>query len=55
MTYARAGVEWYPRERFGLLLDYTLSNIDARTDRDAFTGRLELRNTGMRLGAIYRF
>lgn len=55
VTYARTGVEWFPRERLGLLLDYTLSSINARTDRDAFTGHLKLRNSGLRLGAIYRF
>lgn len=55
VTFVRTGVQWYPWERFGLQLDYTLSNINARTDRDTFTGHLELRNSGLRLGAIYRF
>ncbi|GAB3511469.1 hypothetical protein [Pseudoxanthomonas daejeonensis] len=55
VTYVRTGLEWFPRDRIGVLLDYTLSNINARTDRDAFTGHLELRNSGLRLGAIYRF
>lgn len=55
VTYARAGVEWHPWERFGLLLDYTLSDIDARTDRNSFRGHLELRNSGLRMGVMYRF
>lgn len=55
VTYVRTGLEWFPRDRIGVLLDYTLSNINARTDRNAFTGHLELRNSGLRLGAIYRF
>ena len=55
ITYARAGVEWHPWARFGVLVDYTLSNIDARTERDAFTGHLQMRNSGLRLGLLYRF
>lgn len=55
VTYARAGVEWHPWPRVGLMLDYTLSDIDARTDRDAFRGHLELRNSGLRMGVLYRF
>jgi hypothetical protein len=55
ITYVRTGVQWFPWERFGLQLDYTLSNINAQTDRDTFTGHLKLRNSGLRLGAIYRF
>ena len=55
VIYARAGVEWHPWEHVGLVLDYTLSDIDARTDREAFTGRLEMRNSGLRVGVLYRF
>ena len=55
VTYARAGVEWHPWARVGLLLDYTLSDIDARTERKAFTGQLQLRNSGLRMGVLYRF
>jgi hypothetical protein len=55
VTYARGGVEWYPWPRVGVMLDYTFSDIDARTARDAFTGHLELRNSGLRMGLVYRF
>ncbi|MBO9718071.1 MAG: hypothetical protein J7507_15035 [Pseudoxanthomonas sp.] len=55
VTYARAGVEWHPWARVGLILDYTLSDIDARTEREAFTGQLQLRNSGLRMGVLYRF
>jgi hypothetical protein len=55
VTYARAGVEWHPWARVGLTLDYTLSDIDARTEREAFTGQLQLRNSGLRMGVLYRF
>ncbi|WP_372017259.1 hypothetical protein [Pseudoxanthomonas sp. 10H] len=55
VIYARAGVEWHPWARVGLMLDYTLSDIDARTEREAFTGRLQMRNSGLRVGVLYRF
>jgi hypothetical protein len=55
VTYARAGVEWHPWTRVGLTLDYTLNDIDARTEREAFTGQLQLRNSGLRMGVLYRF
>jgi len=53
--YARAAVEWYPWERVGLTLDYSVTDISASTERRLFTGHLDLRQSGTRLGLIYRF
>lgn len=55
VTFFRAGVEWYPWERFGFLLDYTFNDIDATVDRNSFNGRFEFEDSGLRVGAVYRF
>ncbi|MGY1408157.1 hypothetical protein ACW5EG_01040 [Luteimonas sp. A611] len=55
VTYVRLGAEWHPWERVGVMLDYTLSNIDAHADRDSFSGRLDFRNSGIRVGVMYRY
>lgn len=55
VTYARAGVEWYPWERTGFVLDYTLSDISADAETNGFTGNLDFQNSGLRLGVVYRF
>ncbi|HSD17848.1 MAG TPA: hypothetical protein VLC71_11395 [Thermomonas sp.] len=53
--FARAGVEWYPWERTGFWLDYTISDIDANIDKDRYNGSFVLRDSGIRLGVAYRF
>jgi hypothetical protein len=55
ITYGRLGVEWYPRERVGLLLDYTMNRIDAAVDQSGLHGDVKLDDSGLRLGVAYRF
>ncbi|MGO4221951.1 hypothetical protein AB4Y64_08855 [Lysobacter sp. TAF61] len=55
VTFARGGVEWYPWESFGFMLDYTYNNIDADADANRFNGHLEFKDSGIRLGGVYRF
>ncbi len=53
--YGRAGVEWFPWERTGFSLFYTRNNIRGHIERTAYTGNLDLRNSGVSLGLVYRF
>lgn len=53
--YGRAGVEWFPWERTGLTLYYTRNNIHGHLEREAYTGNLDFRNSGVSLGLVYRF
>ncbi|HEY5852160.1 MAG TPA: hypothetical protein VIT62_15540 [Lysobacter sp.] len=55
VTFARGGVEWYPWESFGFMLDYTYNKIDADADASRFDGHLEFEDSGIRLGGVYRF
>ncbi|WAC64560.1 hypothetical protein OVA13_07330 [Pseudoxanthomonas sp. SL93] len=55
ITYGRAGVEWFPWERVGFSLDYTINHIKADAEKDRFDGSLDFVNSGLRLGAVYRF
>lgn len=55
IVYGRFAVEWHPWQRMGLVLDYTLSDIQAQTERRLYTGRLEMRNSGLRFGLVYRY
>ena len=54
VTYARVGAEWHRWKHVGLLLEYNYSDIDANTERSHFTGHLELRDSGLRLGVVIR-
>lgn len=55
VTFGRAGVEWYPWERFGFSLDYTLSHIDAQAEKNNFRGNFDFQDAGVRFGVAYRF
>ncbi len=55
VTFARGGVEWFPWESFGFMVDYTFNNIDADAEASSFDGRLEFQDSGIRLGGVYRF
>ncbi|MBU8974574.1 MULTISPECIES: porin family protein [unclassified Lysobacter] len=55
ITFGRLGVEWFPWERAGLSLDYTVRRIEADSRRDDFIGNLDFTDSGIRLGAVYRF
>lgn len=55
VAYGRFGVEWHPWERVGLMLDYTHSHIDLEVEKDNFNGGLDFKNSGVRLGVVYRF
>ena len=55
VTYGRLGVEWYPWQRVGFLLDYTANKISASVDQSRFNGNVHLRDQGVRVGVAYRF
>ncbi len=55
VTYARAGVEWFPWENWGFWADITANRIDGELKKDDFRGNLDFSEEGVRLGAIYRF
>lgn len=55
VTFARAGVEWFPWDRVGFSLDYTLSHIKADASKESFNGHFDFVDSGIRLGAVYRF
>ncbi len=53
--FGRAGVEWFPWERTGFTLDYTYTRIEADADKDSFSGNVDFKDAGLRLGFVYRF
>ncbi len=55
VSYARAGVEWFPWDNWGFWLDVTANRIDADLAKDDFRGNLDFRDEGVRLGVAYRF
>ena len=55
VTFGRLGVEWYPWERFGFNLDYTLSHIEANAEKNNFNGDVDFQDAGIRFGVAYRF
>jgi hypothetical protein len=55
VTYGRIGVEWFPWERTGFSLDYTVRDIDADANASRFEGNLDFTDSGLRLGVTYRF
>lgn len=55
VTSARLGVEWYPWQRFGFSLDYTINRIKADAQKNQFNGNLKFTDDGLRLGAVYRW
>ena len=54
MTYARVGAEWHRWKHVGLLLEYNYTDISASTERNHFTGNLDMRDSGLRLGVVFR-
>jgi hypothetical protein len=54
VLYGRAAVEWFPWDNAGFHLDYTANDIEARADRERFRGKVNFRDSGVRLGFIYR-
>lgn len=53
--FARVGVEWFPWERWGFSADYTSRRVKIDADKSGFTGNLNFKDSGVRLGAVYRF
>ena len=54
VTYARVGAEWHRWKHVGLLLEYNYTDISASTERNHFTGNLDMRDSGLRLGVVFR-
>lgn len=54
VVYGRVAVEWFPWEQAGFRLDYTANDIEAKSDRERFRGKLNFLDSGIRLGFIYR-
>lgn len=55
VIFSRAGVEWFAWEHFGFSLDYVRNSIRADARKDDFSGRFDFVDSGLRLGAVYRF
>ena len=53
--FGRAGVEWFPWQNIGFSLDYVISNVKADADKTDFNGHFNFVDSGIRLGAVYRF
>jgi hypothetical protein len=55
VTYGRIGVEWFPWERSGFSLDYTLSRVTADAETSDFSGNLHFVDSGLKVGYVYRW
>lgn len=55
ITYARLGVEWYPWERVGFLVDYTANRLSASVSQSRLDGDVDIQDSGLRVGIAYRF
>jgi len=53
--YARLGLEWHPWQHAGLMLDYQYTDLRASTERQHFTGHLQMRDEGLRFGVVVRY
>lgn len=53
--FGRLGAEWFPWERWGVSLDYTWRRVSVDTSKSSFTGNFHFRDSGIRLGVVYRF
>ena len=53
--FGRVGLEWFPWQNSGFLLDYTTSKIKVDASKRDFQGNLDFRDSGVRLGYVYRF
>ena len=55
VTFGRIGVEWFPWERSGFSLDYTVSKINADAEKSDFFGNVDFIDSGLKLGYVYRW
>jgi hypothetical protein len=55
VLFGRGGVEWFPWQNVGFSLDYVISNIKADAGKRDFNGHFHFIDSGIRLGAVYRF
>ncbi|TQM12116.1 hypothetical protein FB548_2041 [Pseudoxanthomonas sp. 3HH-4] len=55
VIFGRAGVEWFPWDRVGFSVDYVISSIKVDAMKTSFDGHLDFVDSGIRLGAVYRF
>lgn len=55
VTDARAAVEYYPWDRFGVRLQYSLNRIHADVDESDYDGKVALRSSGVQLQVVARF
>jgi hypothetical protein len=53
--FGRVGAEWFPWEGWGFSLDYTSRRVKVDADKSSFTGNFNFRDSGIRLGVVYRF
>ena len=55
MYFGRAGIEWFPWQRSGFVLDYTYNKTNVDVEQSRFHGSMNFIDQGVRLGYIYRF
>lgn len=55
VAYGRLSVEWFPWERTGFSLDYTATRVEADASKANFSGNMDLVDSGIRAGVVYRF
>jgi len=55
ITFGRIGVEYFPWERSGFSLDYTVSKISVDANKSDFVGNFDFIDSGLKLGYIYRW
>jgi hypothetical protein len=55
VTAGKIGVEWFPWENWGVSLDYVSSTVRLDVDTSGYNGDLDFNESGLRLGATYRF
>lgn len=53
--FGRVGLEWFPWQHSGFLLDYTTNRVKVDVNKSRFRGNLDFNDNGLRLGYIYRF
>ncbi len=55
VVFGRIGVEYFPWERSGFTLDYSVSKINVDAAKTDFIGNLDFIDSGLKLGYIYRW
>ena len=53
--HARLGVEWFPWQHSGFLLDYTMDRVKVDVQESQLKGTLDFNDEGVRVGYIHRF